>query len=228
MKKAAQLKKFIIYLALVLVFLSTNANAQQTVDKMVATISDSVNTELITYSDVLWQLALQPGTSLNPPTSDELSRALQLLINQRLFALEAQRLPRAEPSADEIKAKIEDVLAGFPSTAEFEKRLRQVGFDSVKDENFERMMAQRVRIEKYIDFRFRSFVVITPDDEAKYYRETFIPEFRRRNPGLLMPSLEEKRVEIRQILTEQKVFAEIQRFLDESKARAEIVVLSEV
>lgn len=228
MKKAAQLKKFIIYLALVLVFLSVRTNAQQTVDKMVATISDSVNTELITYSDVLWQLALQPGASLNPPTSDELNRALQLLINQRLFALEAQRLPRAEPSADEIKAKIEDVLAGFPSTAEFEKRLRQVGFDSVKDENFERMMAQRVRIEKYIDFRFRSFVVITPDDEAKYYRETFIPEFRRRNPGLLMPGLEEKRAEIRQILTEQKVFAEIQRFLDEAKARAEIVVLSEV
>ncbi|MGC2234724.1 MAG: hypothetical protein WA584_01005 [Pyrinomonadaceae bacterium] len=228
MKKAAKLKKFIVYLALVLVFLPVKTNAQETVDKMVATISDSVNTELITYSDVLWQLALQPGASLNPPTSDELNRALQLLINQRLFALEAQRLPRAEPSADEIKAKIEDVLAGFPSTAEFEKRLRLVGFDSVKDENFERMMAQRVRIEKYIDFRFRSFVVITPDDEAKYYRETFIPEFRRRNPGLLMPGLEEKRAEIRQILTEQKVFAEIQRFLDESKARAEIVVLSEV
>lgn len=228
MKKATQLKKYIIYLALVLVFLSARTNAQETVDKMVATISDSVNTELITYSDVLWQLALQPGASLNPPTSDDLNRALQLLINQRLFALEAQRLPRAEPSADEIKAKIEDVLAGFPSTAEFEKRLRQVGFDSVKDENFERMMAQRVRIEKYIDFRFRSFVVITPDDEAKYYRETFIPEFRRRNPGLLMPSLEEKRAEIRQILTEQKVFTEIQRFLDEAKARAEIVVLSEV
>lgn len=228
MKKASKLKKFIIYFALVLVFFTTGANAQETVDKMVATISDSVNTELITYSDLLWQLALQPGTSLKPPSSDELNRALQLLINQRLFALEAQRLPRAEPSADEIDAKIKDVLAGFPSTAEFENRLRLVGFDSVKDDNFERMMAQRVRIEKYIDFRFRSFVVITPDDEAKYFRETYIPEFRRRNPGLLMPGLEEKRAEIRQILTEQKVFAEIQRFLDEAKARAEIVVLSEV
>jgi hypothetical protein len=228
MKKAAKLKNFIVYLTLVLVFLSGKASAQETVDKMVATISDSVNTELITYSDLLWQLALQPGASLNPPTSDEMNRALQLLINQRLFALEAQRLPRAEPTADEIAAKIKDVLAIFPSTAEFEKRLRQVGFDSVKDDNFERMMAQRVRIEKYIDFRFRSFVVITPDDEAKYYRETFVPDFRRRNPGLLMPPLEEKRVEIREILTEQKVVAEIERFLDEAKARAEIVVLSEV
>lgn len=228
MKKAASFQKFIFCLTLVLVFFSIKAHAQETVDKTVATVSDSINAELITYSDLLWQIALQPGASLNPPTSDELNRALQLIINQRLFALEAQRLPRAEPSADEIKKKIEDVLALFPSTAEFEMRLRQVGFDSIKDENFERMMAQRVRIEKYIDFRFRSFVVTTTEDEARYYRETYVPEFRRRNPGLLLPTLDEKRKEIRETLTEQKVVAEIERFLDEAKARAEVVVLSEV
>ena len=83
-------------------------------------------------------------------------------------------------------------------------------------------------IEKYIDFRFRSFVVNTAEDEARYYRDTFVPEFRRRNPGLLLPSLDEKRDEIREALTEQKVIADIERFLDEAKERAEIVVLSAV
>jgi hypothetical protein len=228
MKQGSKLYKLFIYLAFVLVFFSVKTNAQQVVDKTVATVSDTVRTELITYSDLLWQLALQPNASLNPPTSDEMNRALQLIINQRLFALEAQRLPQAEPNEDEIKRKIADVLAQFRSTAEFESRLRQVGFDSVKDENFERMMAQRVRIEKYIDFRFRSFVVITAEDEAKYYRDVFTPDFRRRSPGLLLPSLDEKRKEINDILTEQKVTSEIERFLDEAKNRAEIVVLNEV
>ncbi len=116
----------------------------------------------------------------------------------------------------------------FPSTAEFEKRLRMVGFDSVKDENFERIMAQRVSIKKYLDFRFRSFVVITPQDEAKYYREIYVPEFRKRNPGLLMPPLDEKRVEINKFLTEEKVERDIERFLDFSKRRSEIIILSEV
>ena len=208
---------------------SSQINAQEVVDKTVAIIGDGIgNPELITYSDLLWSLALQPGAPLNPPTSGDLNRALQLLINQRLFALEAERVPRAAPTQADIDAEIKRVLALFPSTAEFEKRLRIVGFDSVKDENFERMMAQRVAIEKYIDFRFTSFIVITPEDEAKYYRDIYIPEFRRRNPGLLMPTLDELRPRLNKILTEQKTTSDIERFLDFSKRRSEIIVLSEV
>ena len=207
----------------------SSVNAQDVVDKTVATISDGAgNPELITYSDLLWQIALQPGVPLNPPSSEDLNRALQLLINQRLFALEAERVPRAAPSAKEIDEKIGRVLAEFTPAAEFEKRLRTVGFNSVKDENFERVMAQRVAIDKYIDFRFRSFVVITPNDEEKYYRDVYVPEFRRRNPGLLMPPLDEKRVEISQFLTEEKVAGDIERFLDFAKRRSEIIILSEV
>lgn len=213
--------------ALTFALFSAEIKAQEKVDMTVATVSDGVRTELITYSDLLWVLALQPKAELNPPSSDDLNRALQIVINQRLFALEAQRLPR-EPSEDEIQAEIQDILNIFPSTAEFERRLRLVGFDSVKDENFERLMRQRVAIKKYIDFRFRSFVVITPEDEERYYREVYAPNFRRRNPGLLMPSLTEKRAEINQFLTEQKVETDIETFLDEAEARAEIVILNKV
>jgi hypothetical protein len=207
---------------------SVKIQAQETVDKMVATVSDGVRTELITYSDLVWQLALQPNAPIAPPTSEALNQALQLIINQRLFALEAQRLPRLAPSESEIDEKIKDVLAIFPSTAEFERRLKLVGFDSVRDDNFERIMGQRVAIDKYLDFRFRSFAVITPEDEAKYYREVFVPEFRRKYPGLLMPSLDEKRADINDILKEAKVAENIEEFLDDSKRRAEIVILGEV
>lgn len=228
MKRISRIKIIFISLAL-LAFFAAGSPAQTVVDKTVATVGDGVgNAELITYSDLLWTLALQPGVPLNPPTSEDLNRALQLQINQRLFALEAERVPRAAPTTAEIDAEITRVLALFPSTFEFEKRLRAVGFDSVKDDNFERMMAQRVAIEKYIEFRFTSFIVITPEDEAKYYRDVFTPEFRRKNPGLLMPPLDEMRKRINQILTEQKKAGDIERFLDFSKRRSEIIVLSEV
>lgn len=218
------IKTLIYFNLLTLILLTTNLKAQETVDKTVSVISDGVRTELITYSDLLWTLALQPGVSLNPPSSDDLNRALQLITNQRLFALEAQRLPR-DVSEKEVQDEIQDVLNIFPSTAEFERRLRIVGFDSVQDANFQAMMRQRVAIKKYIDFRFRSFVVITAEDEEKYYREIYAPDFRRRNPGLLMPSLSEKRAEINQFLTEQKIETDIQNFLDESKSRVEIIIL---
>ncbi|HEX9960706.1 MAG TPA: hypothetical protein VGB00_07235 [Pyrinomonadaceae bacterium] len=204
-------------------------DAQQIVDKTVATISDDVSgSELITYSDLLWQLALNPNAPLNPPSSDDLNKILQILIDQRLFALEARRLPRNAPTEEEVNAEIKRVLELFPSTAEFERRLRSVGFESVADDNFRRIMEQRVAIEKYLDFRFRSFVIITPQDEEKYYRETFTPDFRRRNPGLLVPALAEVRSRINQILTERKVEEEIERFLDDAKRRVEIEILFEV
>jgi len=201
---------------------------QEVVDKTVAVLRDGVRTELITFSDIVWQLALQPEAQLEPLRSEDLNRALQTLINQRLFALEAQRVPRAAPSPREISDKIGETLGLFSTPAVFEARLKQVGFDSIKDEAFERVVSQRVAIEKYVDFRFDSFTVVTAEEEARYYREVFVPDFRRRSPGLLTPSIEEKRPEVRQILTRQKVAASIERFLDEAKRRVQIEILIEV
>lgn len=154
-----------------------NAPGQTLVDKTVATVSDGLRTELITLSDLRWQLALQPNVSLSPPASADLNRALNLLIDQRLFALEAERLPRNPPTEKEISDKIAEILTYFPTTAEFESRLRAVGFRSIRDDNFERIIAQRVSIDKYLDFRFRSFIIVTSEDEANYYRDFFVPDF---------------------------------------------------
>ncbi len=211
-----------------LVILVSFVHGQEIVDKTVATVSDGVRTELITYSDLMWQLALVPGVPLDPAMSDDLNRALQVVIRQRLISLEAERLPSAEPTEAEVNAEIDRILAVFPTPAEFVRRLNSVGFSSIDDENFQRMMLQRVAIEKYLDFRFRSFVVITPGDESAYYRDVFVPDFRRRNPGIVVPELEDVRAHINEILTEQKVEIDIESFLDNARDRAEIVILSEV
>lgn len=207
---------------------ATGAFGQVVVDRTVATVSDGVKTELITQSDLVWQLALLPGVSLQPLASEDLKRALQLQINQRIFALEAQRLPRSAATDKEISDKIAETLSYFPSATEFERRLKLVGFDSIKDDNFEAMIAQRIAIEKYLDFRFRSFVVITADDEAKYYREQWVAAFRRRNPNGIVPSLEEARSQVNHDLTEERVARDMEHFLEEAKRRVTVVILHEV
>lgn len=230
MQNISQQKLFsTLLLTIILLVFSSTAFPQEIVDKTVATVSDgSSEAQLITYSDILWQLALEPETPLNSPSSEDLNRALQTLINLRLFAIEAQRLPSAEPTEKEINDEILRVVNNFSSPSVFQSRLQRVGFDSTQDPNFQRMMSQRVAIEKYIEFRFRSFVIITPDEEKRYYRDVFTPEFRRRNPGLLLPPFEEVRVQINRILTERKIEEDIEKFLDDAKRRAEIIVLFEV
>lgn len=223
------LKIFVVNAAFCMLLFGTfETFSQEIVDKTVATVQDGVRTELITYSDLKWQLALQPDVSLDPPRSEDLNRALQTLIDQRLFALEADRFPRPAPTDQEIAKAIAKTLTFFPSTAAFESRLKQVGFTSVKDDNFEQIIAKRLSIESYIDFRFRSFVVVTPDEVNRYYRDVFVPEFTRRNSGRVVPTLEEKRDAIRAILVEERVAARIESFLDDAKRRVDVEILIEV
>ena len=203
------------------------ARAQVVVDRTIATVSDGVRTELITRSDLLWQLALQRGVPLDPPREEDLRQALQLQIDQRIFTLEALRLPRTAPTKAEINVEIARVIDEIGSALEFERRLKMVGFSSVDDPNFERIMGQRVAIDKYLDFRFRSFVVVTADDEAVYYRETWVPDFRRKKPGVNVPSLDEVRVAVNKGVIEQRVAANTETFIEEAKRRVQIVIIAE-
>ena len=250
MKRIIQkLNKFlfcIVFTIAIFVAFTTSANAQKIVDKTVVTVSDGVRNELITYSDLVWQLALNPNIPINPPASDDLNRALQIIIKFRLIALESERLPSAPPTKKEIDKEIRRILALFPSSAEFIRRLNIVGFDSVADENFQELMRKRVAIEKYIEFRFRSFVVVTPDEEKTYYDNTFIPDFKAQYPKRILPEFDstvkvrelengkvvvkDKKVQeiINETLTEQRIQRDIERFLDNAESRAEIVILSEV
>src|SRR2546423_3216977 len=208
--------------------LAPQAKAQEVVDKMVATVSTGARTTLIPYSDLLWQLALQPDTPLTNPSSEELNRALQLIINQRLIVQEAEKLPPIAPTDEEVKAALNDLVKKFPSPAEFEQRLRSVGFSSISDENLREIIRQRVAIEKYLDFRFRSFTVVTPQEVADYYRDVYVPRLQQQSPGQIVPKLEEVRDQIERALTESKIESETDAFLDSARENAEIVILNPV
>ncbi len=198
-------------------------SAQEVVDRMVATVNAGVRTDLITYSDLVWQLALQPNTPLVSPNSQDLNRALRLVIDQRLILQEAEKLPTIAPTAEEVKIARDELSKAFPSAAEFQQRLMLVGLTS---EKLDEILDQRIRIEKYLDFRFRNFVLINQKDITDYYNDVFAPRLRGR--GQIVPTVEQARSEIEAILTEAKIETDTDAFLDSARERAEIVMLSAV
>ena len=218
----------LIVRTLILVFafgLAGAVRAQQVIDKMVATVNGGVRTELITYSDLLWQLALQPDTPLDNPRSDQLNGALRLLIDQRLILQEAAKLPTIVPTPAEIADARAELARHFASEPVFRERLQRVGLTS---EKLDEIIDQRLRMEKYLDFRFRNFVVISQKEIADYYRDAFVPRFRARNPGRIVPPLEQVRDEIEKTLMEAKIESDTYAFLDTARERAEIVMLNPV
>ena len=191
------------------------------VDRMVAVVNGR---ELITYTDLLWQLALQPNVPLDAPRPEDLRRALDLLIDQRLIAQEAEKLPSAAPSEREVNEEIGRLVGFFPSPADFYARLSRVGLGEDSTQLRE-IVESRVRINKYLDFRFRAFTVVSPREVEDYYREVYVPRRRRQAPGLVVPTREQVYKELEAELIENKVNSDTDEFLDEARTAAEITIL---
>jgi hypothetical protein len=199
-----------------------SVSAQEVVDKMVVSINGR---ELITYTDLLWQLALQPNTPIDNPRSEDLQRVLNLLIDQRLIAEEAGKLPAIAAKDEDVEKAKNELAKHFPSQDEFRARLQRVG---LTNEQFTEIVRQRVEIENYLNFRFRSFVVISPKEIEDYYKNIYVPRWRQQTPGRIVPTLDEARKQLEQTLTESKIESDTDAFLEDARARAEIIILNPV
>src|SRR5207244_11394321 len=99
-----------------------------------ATNGSRASPDLITYSDLVWQLTLEPITPFSvKPSSEQLNRALRTLEGQLLILQEARKLPPANnPEAmqkfeDQVKQKRDQLVQGIGSRALFEERMKSVG-----------------------------------------------------------------------------------------------------
>ncbi|MFL6253988.1 MAG: hypothetical protein ACJ74T_03125 [Pyrinomonadaceae bacterium] len=193
----------------------------EVVDRMVAVVNGS---ELITYSDLLWQLALQPGVPIDNPRREDLSRALELLIDQRLVLQEADKLPHVHATEQEIDDASGEVARRFPSQGDFQRRLERVGLTS---EQFREIIHERIDMAKYLDFRFRSFTVVTQQEVEAYYKDAYVPRHRRQKPGVVVPELKDIYKELQSEIGERKIESDTDDFLEEARGAAQITILDE-
>lgn len=197
------------------------APGSRVVDYMVATVNGS----LITYSDLIWQLAIQPDTPLDNPPAEDLKRTLELLIDQRLIFMEAEKMPHIHAEDKEVETALGELVRRFPSQTEFQQRVTRVGLTT---ERLREIVSERVEIEKYLNFRFRSFTIVTPKEIEDYYRDVWVPRFRERAPGRIVPKFEDVRAEIESTLTESKIESDTSKYLDEARDKAEIIILRQL
>ena len=213
--------------------LPSTARAQTVSDKMVATVTNGsrATPDLITYSDLIWQLALEPATPFSErPTSANLNRALRLVEDQVLILQEARKLPSAN-TADaltqrdkEVQIRRDELAQAFGSAARLQERMTRVGLSS---EQLDLILRDRVTVDQYLDFRFRAFAVITPKEISDRYNDTY---GKQRNTGRIVPTLAEVSNRIEHELREEKIEAEIDKFIDNLREQpgTEIIVLNPV
>jgi hypothetical protein len=213
--------------------LASEATAQVTPDKIVASVTNGspATPDVITYSDLVWQLALEPGRpSPTRPSSEELKQVLDTLVQQTLVLQEAKKLPLAQtPDAqkefdDQVQERLRELIELFGSRPRLEERMKQVGLTS---EQLDQIIRDRLTMDRYIDFRFRAFAVVSEKEITDRYES----EARRlRGSGQIVPSLAQARDKIEHDLTEEKIGEEIDKFIDRLREQpgTEVVVLNPV
>lgn len=200
--------------------LPSPARGQQIVDQIMVLVNDDV----ITKSDLLWAIALDPKSPdpVGNISSDVLRRMLDVVIDQRLVAQEAARIPTADVTQDEIGKKRAALVAEFPSETAFRRRVESVG---LTPERIDELLRQRILIERFIEFRFQSFVFVSQQEIERYYNEVFVP--RMQKAGQVPPQLEQVREQITEILKQEKIGQELDRYLTNARQRADVVYLAE-
>ncbi|HEV2905581.1 MAG TPA: hypothetical protein VGW32_11055 [Pyrinomonadaceae bacterium] len=223
----------VLFLLSAVCLLPSAARAQATPDKMVASVTNGsrATPDLITYSDLVWQLALEPDTpSSERPSSAQLNRALRLVEDQLLILQEARKLPSADTTEAnaardaEVIKKRNELAQAFGSAARLEERMTRVGLTS---EQLDLILRDRVMVVQYLDFRFRAFAVVTDREIQDRYNQRY---GRLRNSGQIVPTLEQVSPQIKRDLMEEKIETEIDKFVDELREQlgTEIVVLNPV
>jgi len=217
-----------------LLALGSSAPAQTIADKMVASVTNGsrATPDLITYSDLVWQLTLEPSTPFSArPGSEQLNKALRTLEDQLLILQEARKLPPANtPEAmqkfeDQVKQKRDQLVQGIGSRALLEERMKNVGLTA---EQLDAILRDRVTIENYLDFRFRAFEL---PPSAKEISDRYNQDYGRlRGSGRIVPTLDQVRDRIEHDLTEEKIESEIDKFVDNLREQpgTEIVILTPV
>ncbi len=194
-------------------------------DAFVGTVAE-VDGQLILKSDILWNLALDPTVAPAEFWDPAVQRLmLRTLIDQRILLQEAAKLPATSVTDEEIAAAREKLILDFNESGDdptrFERRLQLVGLSGPR---LGAILRERQQILKFVDFRFRSFVVVTEPEIVRYFETEVKPELEGQTPVALEEAFATQRPTVERALIEEKNNSAIDEYLEQARARARVVV----
>lgn len=205
---------------LLVVALLVAASQAEVVDRTIA----AVNKHLITWSDLDEQMrfeALQNVRALNDLGEAERRAAFEHLVQDRILRDQMQVAPAA--NAAEVDARIEDIRAGWQAQctdAMWAATLQRYGLSALE---LRELVTRQIEILKFMDFRVRPTVRVTRQEVDNYYHLTLVPQLLAK--GETPEPVESVTPKIRELLTEQKMNQEMEKWLATLRTQASVQVL---
>ncbi|MGA7614741.1 MAG: hypothetical protein WBX15_06105 [Thermoanaerobaculia bacterium] len=183
-------------------------------------IAAVVEQEVITLSEVNQIINLR----VIPKNADEDEatyhrRVLDAMIAQLLRFRDVERFGAQDVSKDAIEARLQQVIQRFPSQAAFEETLSkmELSLDELKA-----ILKRQLQVEAYIEERFSPTIFVSLDEIERYYTDTWVP--MRKRQGLPVQPLGDVREAIRDLLKQQRLQQEVDRWTKQLRSHANVDV----
>ena len=95
---------------------------------------------------------------------------------------------------------------------------------SLKEQDLMEYAGRQVRIEGFVDIRFRPGLQVTAEDVGEYYEKVFLPELKRRGIAET-PPLEAVRSRLEQVLIEERVSRLLDDWLADLRSRTRVTIM---
>jgi hypothetical protein len=198
------------------------STAAETLDRVVA----SIGHQAITASDVEQEYRFESFLDAQwpppPPTAAQLAEARDRLTDQIVLTLEENPglADRAE-SEKSAALRLDALRKQYVHPEDYERAVKDLG---MSESELAARLAQEELILRLIDQRLRPAATPGDDAIADYYRSTFLPEFQKKNGGAAAPPLSEVADQIREILTQKRINALLDQWIEELKPTTNVRV----
>ena len=189
-------------------------STKQTVDGIAARIEDDILTESEVNELGAFQLLVDGKAK---------SRAdlIRELADQWIVRGEAAAARYPEPTAQDVNNAYVQLQKQFPSAEQFNARCAEAGLSEAA---VRRLLAQQLYLSRFLDFRFRPAAQVDDQQIEAYYSGEFVPQLHKR--GDAVPPLEDVEDTIREVLIQRAISDRATSWLDETRERLRIDVLS--
>lgn len=195
--------------------------AQQVIDRVVVVVNDRV----ITQNDWDEQERFEAlGDGHPAPEIQHSPAALERLIDRVLLLQQMAELNFRPPTPELVQEQIDSIKKQLPAeqTANEQAWHKTLLDHGIPEDDFEQMVTEQANVLRFIDVRFRSNTRIAQFEIDNYYRDIFVPEFKKASPSHSPPLQRQVQNKIQQILVEQRVNEGLNSLVQSLRAQATI------
>ncbi len=209
------LKQACFLLFICTLFTVSISAASQTLDSVTASIGSFAITLRDVEQEYRFERFLDGVWPPPSPSPGELDSAREHLTYQDLLTREEN--PGSTEEAESKKAaavRLVELRKHYARPGEFSRVLSDLGMTEAE---VTARIAQQELMLRLIDQRLRPTASPSEDQVEDYYRSTFVPEFKMKNPNAEPPPLSEVESRIREILTEKRINELLDQWIEELK-----------